>query len=59
MDTHTHVVIMAGGVGSRFWTMSKPEHPNQFMDLLGCGKNQIQQTFDRFIGNCTAEHISK
>ena len=57
MDTHTHVVIMAGGVGSRFWPMSTPEHPKQFMDVLGCGKSLIQLTVDRFLGICPAEHI--
>lgn len=53
----THVVIMAGGVGSRFWPMSTPEHPKQFMDILGCGKSLIQLTVERFLGICPAEHI--
>lgn len=46
--THTHIVIMAGGVGSRLYPISTPEHPKQFIDLLGCGKTLIQLTYDRF-----------
>ncbi len=48
----THVVIMAGGIGSRFWPMSTPEHPKQFIDVMGCGKTMIQMTVDRFQGIC-------
>lgn len=43
-----HIVIMAGGVGSRLYPVSTPEHPKQFIDLLGCGKTLIQLTYDRF-----------
>ena len=39
---------MAGGVGSRFWPMSTPQRPKQFVDVLGCGRSLIQLTFDRF-----------
>lgn len=39
---------MAGGIGSRFWPMSTPQHPKQFIDITGCGRTMIQQTFDRF-----------
>ena len=39
-----HVVIMAGGVGSRFWPISTPEYPKQFVDVLGYGKTMIQMT---------------
>lgn len=45
----THVVIMAGGVGSRLYPVSTPEHPKQFIDLLGCGKTLIQLTYQRFL----------
>ena len=45
---NNHLVIMAGGVGSRFWPMSTPECPKQFIDITGCGKTMIQQTVDRF-----------
>ena len=47
--THNHVVIMAGGVGSRLYPISTPEHPKQFLDLLDCGKTLIQLTYDRFL----------
>jgi hypothetical protein len=47
---NNHVVIMAGGVGSRFWPMSTPEHPKQFIDVLGCGRTLLQLTVDRFSG---------
>ena len=47
-----HVVIMAGGIGSRFWPLSTPEHPKQFIDILGCGRTLIQMTVDRFQGIC-------
>jgi len=41
-------VIMAGGIGSRFWPMSRTDYPKQFIDILGTGKSLIQQTYDRF-----------
>ena len=47
-----HVVIMAGGIGSRFWPLSTPEHPKQFIDILGCGRTLIQMTVERFQGIC-------
>ena len=47
-----HIVIMAGGVGSRFWPLSTPEYPKQFIDILGCGRTLIQLTVDRFKGIC-------
>lgn len=54
---NNHVVIMAGGVGSRFWPMSTVEHPKQFIDVLGCGKTLLQLTVDRFEGICDAKNI--
>jgi mannose-1-phosphate guanylyltransferase len=42
-----YVVIMAGGIGSRFWPMSRTPHPKQFLDILGTGKSLLQQTWDR------------
>jgi mannose-1-phosphate guanylyltransferase len=48
---------MAGGVGSRFWPMSKTAHPKQFMDVLGTGKTLIQLTFDRFTKILPAKNI--
>jgi mannose-1-phosphate guanylyltransferase len=47
-----HVVIMAGGVGSRFWPISTPEYPKQFVDVLGHGKTMIQMTVERFKSIC-------
>ena len=53
---NNHLVIMAGGVGSRFWPMSTPGYPKQFIDVLGCGRTLIQLTFDRFSGICPNEN---
>ncbi|MBQ9362002.1 MAG: mannose-1-phosphate guanylyltransferase [Bacteroidaceae bacterium] len=52
-----HLVIMAGGVGSRFWPMSTPECPKQFIDVFGTGRTFIQMTVDRFKGVITPENI--
>ena len=46
-NTNFYAVIMAGGVGSRFWPMSTQEFPKQFHDMLGKGQSLIQRTFDR------------
>lgn len=51
------VVIMAGGIGSRFWPLSTPEYPKQFIDILGCGRTLIQLTVDRFQGICPMENF--
>ena len=48
---------MAGGIGSRFWPMSTPDHPKQFLDVLGIGKSLIRMTFDRLLQIAPAEHI--
>ena len=53
----THVVIMAGGIGSRFWPMSTPEYPKQFIDVMGVGKSLIQLTVDRFKDICPKENF--
>lgn len=50
--TRNHVVIMAGGIGSRLWPISAPEMPKQFIDILGCGKTMIQLTVQRFATIC-------
>lgn len=52
-----HIVIMAGGIGSRFWPLSTPEFPKQFIDILGCGRTLIQLTVDRFKGLCPMENF--
>jgi mannose-1-phosphate guanylyltransferase len=54
---HTYVVIMAGGVGTRFWPFSRSTYPKQFHDVLGIGRTLLQQTADRFAGICPPEHI--
>lgn len=48
---------MAGGIGSRFWPMSTPECPKQFIDVMGCGKSLIQLTVERFAGICPQENV--
>jgi mannose-1-phosphate guanylyltransferase len=52
-----YVIIMAGGVGSRFWPLSRREKPKQFLDILGSGETLIQQTFRRFKALCPQENI--
>ncbi len=54
---NNYCVIMAGGVGTRFWPMSKISRPKQFIDVLGTGKTLIQMTFDRFLNICPPENI--
>ena len=49
MDSNTFVVIMAGGVGSRFWPYSRNSRPKQFIDVLGTGKSLLRMTCDRFL----------
>lgn len=48
---------MAGGIGSRFWPMSRNSFPKQFLDILGTGRTLIQQTFERLQKVCPAENI--
>lgn len=57
MSMDNHIVIMAGGIGSRFWPMSTPECPKQFIDVMGCGRTLIQLTADRFDGVCPRENV--
>ncbi len=57
MNSNNNLVIMAGGVGSRFWPMSTPECPKQFIDVMGCGRTFIQLTFDRFKGVVAPENV--
>jgi len=52
-----HLVIMAGGVGSRFWPMSTSECPKQFIDVLGIGKSLLQLTVERFGSIISPENI--
>ena len=52
-----NLVIMAGGVGSRFWPMSTPECPKQFIDVFGTGRTFLQMTFDRFKGVVEPDNV--
>ncbi|MCB2197133.1 MAG: mannose-1-phosphate guanylyltransferase [Bacteroidetes bacterium] len=54
---NNYCVIMAGGVGSRFWPLSRTHKPKQFLDILGTGRSLLQMTFDRFIQVCPVENI--
>ncbi len=54
---NNYCVIMAGGVGSRFWPMSRTNHPKQFIDILGTGHTLLQQTYNRFLKLCPKENI--
>jgi mannose-1-phosphate guanylyltransferase len=57
MNKNNFALIMAGGVGSRFWPVSRTEHPKQFIDFFGVGKTLIQSTYERFLKICPAENI--
>ncbi len=57
MNKNYYAVIMAGGVGSRFWPMSTQEFPKQFHDMLGTGQSLIQCTFDRINNLVPSENI--
>jgi mannose-1-phosphate guanylyltransferase len=57
MNKNNYAVIMAGGIGSRFWPMSRASMPKQFLDILGTGETLIQQTFRRIKKICPVENI--
>lgn len=57
MNNDLFVVLMAGGVGTRFWPYSRNSKPKQFLDVLGTGKTLLQSTFDRFLPLCPKENI--
>lgn len=57
MNKNNYVAIMAGGIGSRFWPMSRTDYPKQFLDILHTGKTLIQQTYDRFAKFIPEENI--
>lgn len=57
MNKNNYCIIMAGGIGARFWPMSRSAHPKQFIDILGTGETLIQQTFRRFERICPSENI--
>ena len=57
MNTNNYCIIMAGGVGSRFWPLSTTSKPKQFLDILNTGRSLLQQTFDRFSKVIPTENI--
>ncbi|MEP6645562.1 MAG: sugar phosphate nucleotidyltransferase [Saprospiraceae bacterium] len=57
MNKSPFVLIMAGGVGSRFWPASRENLPKQFLDISGAGKTLIQSTFDRFASFIPSQNI--
>lgn len=57
MNKDNYCIIMAGGIGSRFWPLSKTSRPKQFIDILGTGETMIQTTFARFEKICPRENI--
>ena len=56
-NKNNYILIMAGGVGSRFWPKSRNHFPKQFIDILGIGKSLLQLTYDRFTKICAPENI--
>ncbi|HRI80772.1 MAG TPA: mannose-1-phosphate guanylyltransferase, partial [Cyclobacteriaceae bacterium] len=57
MNKNLYVVLMAGGIGTRFWPFSRNLKPKQFLDVLGIGKTLIQTTFERYQSICPAENV--
>ena len=57
MNQHYYGVIMAGGVGSRFWPLSREANPKQFLDFAKTGKSFLRKAYDRFIGLVPEENI--
>ena len=57
MNKNFYCVIMAGGVGSRFWPVSRNGKPKQFLDILGVGRTFLQMTYDRFFNIVPKENI--
>lgn len=57
MNKDYYCIIMAGGIGSRFWPLSRAKYPKQFLDILGIGKTLLQQTYERFISVIPVSNI--
>ncbi len=57
MNKNLYVVLMAGGVGTRFWPYSRNSHPKQFLDVMGTGKSLLRSTYERFLPLCPEENI--
>jgi mannose-1-phosphate guanylyltransferase len=56
-NKNNYCVIMAGGVGTRFWPMSRTSKPKQFIDVLGVGSTLLRLTFERFTSICPPENV--
>ena len=57
INENNYCIIMAGGIGSRFWPLSRVKRPKQFIDILGVGETLLQMTFKRFESICPKENI--
>ncbi len=57
MDKNLYVVLMAGGVGTRFWPYSRNARPKQFLDVLGVGKTLLQATYERYLPLCPPANV--
>ncbi|MEM6831818.1 MAG: mannose-1-phosphate guanylyltransferase [Bacteroidota bacterium] len=57
MSSSVHIVIMAGGSGTRFWPYSRDAKPKQFLDVVGTGKSLLQMTYDRFLEITTKDKV--
>jgi mannose-1-phosphate guanylyltransferase len=57
MNNQPYILIMAGGIGSRFWPASREHLPKQFLDITGSGKTLLQETVDRFLRFVPLDHI--
>jgi len=57
MDRNLFVVLMAGGIGTRFWPYSRNAKPKQFLDVLNTGKTLVQSTYERYLTVCPQENI--
>lgn len=56
-NRHTWVIVMAGGIGSRFWPVSRTDNPKQFIDVMGNGQSMLQMTISRFERICPRQNI--
>ncbi len=57
MENHNYCLILAGGIGSRLWPMSRRSRPKQFIDIFGTGRTLLQETYERFARFMPRDHI--
>ena len=57
MDNNHFAIVMAGGIGARFWPSSTPDYPKQFIDMIGNGSSLLQTTFSRLEKIIPTENI--